>query len=118
MLDPWTRPSIRYIIILLFCDSKIKFWNATRKYGMFYQRLCTNETMQGVTWKQTKSKDSIIPKYTAFILGQYSRPKIKFLLGKQSLDDPCWKLRKYRYMKLFLNNKSVHALFLGLPTLL
>ena len=36
------------------------------------------------------------------MLGQYPKLEIKFLLVKQSVNNPGWKL-----MKLFVNNKSV-----------
>lgn len=58
--------------------------------------------MPGAALKQAKSRDTIIPKSVAFILGQYPKLEIKFLLVKQSVNNPGWKLRK-----LFVNNKSV-----------
>ena len=39
--------------------------------------------MQGTTLKQARSRDTVIPRCIAFILGQYPKLEIKFLLVKQ-----------------------------------
>lgn len=44
--------------------------------------------MPGAALKQAKSRDTIIPKSVAFILGQYPKLEIKFLLVKQSVNNP------------------------------
>ena len=44
--------------------------------------------MQGATFKQARSRDTVIPKCRAFMLGQYPKLEIKFLLVKQSVNNP------------------------------